>query len=201
MNLYEFLFANKLQKPLLAIQGNIFHTCADHVAFGVHWRNKKGYLNNSNGGFAGDVANYGWPELETYEFKKGRPVTKFIKGKYFHALPVHTNEDGGWDESPSLIEECLNLLPVPSTEVIACVLIGGGHAGLKYNATVNNLEGLLKTHKTTVLYVYDQLLYDALVGTGVIAQVIPFNCMLSQLPKVYKYRKLSTAKVLELMSN
>lgn len=201
MDLQHFLFVNGLQKPLIAIQGDIFSTPADHIAFAVHWRNKAGYLDNSNGGFAGQVAKYGWPELATLEFEKGKPVTKRIKGKYFHALPVHTNETGGWDETPSLIEECLNILPVPSTEVIACVLIGGGHAGIKYKATVNNIEGLIKTYKTTVLYVYDEVMYNALVGTGVVASAIPLDCALTQLPKVYKYRELQTAKVLELMSS
>jgi hypothetical protein len=65
---------------------------------------------------------------------------------------------------------------------------------------VNNIEGLVKTYKTTVLYVYDKDMYDALIGTGVVASAIPLNCALTQLPKVYKYRELQTARVLELMN-
>ncbi len=200
MKLSEFLIANNLQKPLIALQGDIFKTPADHIAFGVHWRNKKGELNNSNGGFAGQVAKYGWPELATLEFEKGKPVSKWIKGKCFHALPIHTNEVGGWDEAPQLIEECLNILPVSSTEVIACILMGGGYAGLKYKATVNNIEGILKTYKTTVLYVYDEVLYNALVGTGVVAAGIPLHGSLINLPKVFKYGEKNLAEVLELQS-
>lgn len=196
MNIQEFLAANKMQKPLIAIQGDIFKTAADHIAFAVHWRNSKGYLNNANGGFADEVAKYGWPELADIEFKKGKPATKYIEGKYFHALPVHTNDEGGWDESPQLIEECLNLLPVPSTDVIACVLMGAGHAGVKYKATVNNIEGLIKSYKTTVLYVYDQLLYDLLIGTGVVAASISTGHKLNQLPKVFKYGESKLSRVL-----
>lgn len=200
MNLQEFLYANKLQKPLIAIQGDVFTTLADHIAFGVHWRNKEGYLDNSNGGFAGKVAEYGWPELATYEFEKGKPVSKMIRGKTFHALPVHTNEKGGWDEAPILIEECLSTLPVSTMEVISCVLIGGGSSGLKYKATICNIGGMLKTHKTIVLYVYDEFLYDALVGTGVVAASIPKDVNLRELPKVYKYGDRTVSQVLELMN-
>ena len=80
-----------LQKPLLAVQGDIFDTPADHIAFAVHWPNKEGYSNNDNGGFASLVAAHGWDDIGKISFEKGRPQSKYIRGKYFHALPVHTN--------------------------------------------------------------------------------------------------------------
>lgn len=198
MDLQQFLISNGLQKPLVAFQGDIFNTNALHIAFGVHWRNSKGELNNAHSGFAALVAAYGWPELATFEFEKGKPETKFIKGKYFHALPVHANEKDGWDEAPELICQCLNLLNVSGTEVITCVLIGGGDSGLKYKATIKNMEGFIKSYKTVVLYIHDDNLYELLVGTGVVARAIPINSGLTQLPKVFKYRELKIPEVLEL---
>lgn len=198
MNLQEFLTANGLQKPLVAYRGDIFDTKAHHIAFGVHWRNSKGELNNAHSGFAALVAAYGWPELATFEFEKGKPETKFIKGKYFHALPIHSNEKNGWDEAPELICQCLNLINVPGTEVISCVLMGGGDSGLKYKATVRNIEGFIKTYKTVVLHIHDDNLYELLVGTGVVARAIPINCSLTQLPKVFKYGERKIPEVLEL---
>jgi hypothetical protein len=172
---------------LIAIQDDIFNTPADHIAFAVHWRNSEGYLDNSNGGFAGEVAERFWPELANLEFEKGVPISKKFLGKWWHACPVHTNEKGGWDESPILIEECFNKIPCGSTEVIASVLMGGGHAGNKYKATVNNLEGFIKTYKTVVLYVKDQGMYDLLIECGIVAKAIPQKTSLISLPKVYKY--------------
>lgn len=187
MNLYEFLNAIGRQKPLLAVQGDIFSTPADHIAFAVHWPNDKGYSNNDNGGFSSQVARYGWSDLGQIVFEKGKPETRKIKGKYFHALPVHTPQDGGWDETPMLIEECLNKLPVSSGEVIACVLIGGGNAGQKYNANVRNLEGMIRTYKTVALYVYEKEMYDLLLMTGVVASPIPLNIPLNKITKPMLY--------------
>lgn len=198
MVLVNFMRALGLQKPLLAVRGDIFETPADHIAFAVHWPNKEGYCNNDTGGFSTRVAEFGWPELGSIIFEKGKPHTKKIKGKYFHALPVHTPEEGGWDESPFLIEECLNKLPVESSEVIAVVLIGGGNAGEKYKASVKNLEGMIRTYKTVVLYVYDDLMFNLLVGTGVVAQGIPQETSLINLPKVYKYREMKMTQLAQV---
>lgn len=51
MILEKFLRSLGLQKPLLAVKGDIFATPADHIAFAVHWPNKQGYSNNNNGVF------------------------------------------------------------------------------------------------------------------------------------------------------
>lgn len=198
MILENFLRSLGLQKPLLAVKGDIFNTPADHIAFAVHWPTKNGYSNNNNGGFSSEVAKYGWDDIGSIIFKKGKPVTRKIKGKYFHALPVHSPEEGGWDETPFLIEECLNKLPVDSTEVISVVLIGGGNAGEKYKASIRNLEGMVNTYKTVVLYVYDDLMFNLLVGTGVIAQSIPEKSSFLGLPKVYKYRESLVGDLLKI---
>lgn len=191
MNLYQFFAATKRQKPLLAMQGNIFQTPAEHIAFAVHWPNDAGHYNNNDGGFSSQVANHGWPELASIRFNKGEVRSKFIKGKTFHAMAVHTPQKGGWDETPLLIEECLNSFPVSNSEVIACVLIGGGHAGQKYKASVNNMEGMIRTYKTTVLYVYDDAMYRLLIAMGVVAQSLPYALPLSQVPKPMLYRESS----------
>lgn len=190
MYLHEFMQATGIQKPLLAYRGNIFETPADHIAFAVHWPNDEGYSNNDNGGFSSRVAEFGWPELGSITFRKGISVSKKINGKHFHALPVHTPQKDGWDETPYLIEDCLNKLPVSSTDVIAIVLIGGGKAGEKYKASIKNLEGMIRTYKTVVLYVYDDIMFNLLIGTGVVAQGTPLGTPLSEMPRVYKYREM-----------
>ncbi len=189
MDLYRFMNSLGLHKPLLAVQGDIFETPADHIAFAVHYPTKQGSFNNAGSGFSAQVAKYGWPELKNYEFLKGVPISKKIKGKYFHALPIHTNEENGWDDAPMLIRQCLNKLAVNSNEVIACVLMGGGNAGLKYGATVRNIEGMVKSYKTVVLYVNDKPIFNVLIGTGVVAQFIPREGSLLELPKVIQYRE------------
>lgn len=187
MILSTFMEQLGLQKPLLAIQGDIFDTPADHIAFAVHWPNTNGHYNNDDGGFSSLVAKYGWNDLGTIRFEKGVPVSKKIRGKYFHALPVHTPEVGGWDEAPKLIEDCLNRLEVPSTEVITTVLIGGGNAGQKYKASVSNIEGMIRSYKTVVLCVFQDWMFDLLVSAGVVAEATPKGLSLAKLPKVVKY--------------
>lgn len=191
MKLNKFLSALGLQKPLVAIQGDIFDTPADHIAFAVHYPNKKGESDNSKSGFASQVYEHGWTSLKTIKFKAGWPVTKKIKGKYFHALPVHSNEEGGWEGSPELIQDCLNRLPVSSTEVVAIVLIGGGAAGLKYKASVRNIEGMVKSYKTVVLYVYEDWMMKLLCDTGVVVEYLPKNIPMLNLPKVMHYRDVA----------
>lgn len=199
MKLDKFMATLGLQKPLLAVQGDIFSTPADHIAFGVHWPNKEGHYNNNDGGFSSLVASYGWQDLGEVVFEKGVPITKRIRGKYFHALPVHTPEEGGWHESPKLIELCLNKLEVPSTEVIAVVLIGGGNAGQKYKASVSNIEGMIRSYKTVVLYVFQDWMFDLLVTTGIVAEATPSNMSLTNLPKVIKYGDYSEERLRQKM--
>lgn len=198
MNLYEFLWATGSQKPLVAIQGDIFKTPADHIAFAMHY--KKDSRISHLIGFAGKVAKYGWPELNDINFEKGVPVTKKIKGKYFHACPIHTNEEGGWDEAPELIEQCFNKLPVSGEEVVASVLMGGGLAGVKYKATINNLQGMVRTYKTVVLYIYEKNIFDLLVGVGVVAATLPIDTDISTLPKVYRIGERNIAETIDILT-
>ncbi len=194
MNLTRFLTIIGYQQPLVCIQGDILDTPADHIAFAVHYPDSNGNYNNS-GGFAGVIAEKFWPEIATTKFEPGKPISKKIKGKTFHALPVHSNEPNGWDDAPGYITQCLNLLPVDSTEVIATVLIGGGKAGTQFKASVKNLEGLSRTYKTVVLYVKELQQYEALLKYGLVSATIP----LEALPRAKKYREI--AENIKLIEN
>lgn len=197
MNLHEFLWATGSQKPLVAIQGDIFKTPSDNIAFAMHYKKHPKF--DKLIGFASQVAKYGWEDLADIEFEPGVPVTKKIKGKYFHACPIHTNEDGGWDNAPTLIEECFNKIPVSGDEVIASVLMGGGYSGMKYKATINNLQGMMKTYKTVVLYVYEKSIFDLLVGVGVVAATTPINKELNSLPKIYRIGEKNIADTIDVL--
>ena len=168
MKIHEFFRLVNLQEPLYCVHGDIFKTPAKHIAFAVNYPDKKGNYCNE-GGFAGEVLEKHWPELGSIRFTKGEPISRYSNGKYWHALPVHTNEADGWEETPGLIESCLNKLPVNSTEVVTCVLIGGGVAGKKWGANIKNIGGMLSSIKTIVLYVYEADMFQLLVGTGIVA--------------------------------
>ncbi len=183
MNIYQFKKAIAFQEPLLCIQGDIFQTPADHIAFAVNYPNCAGEYNNS-GGFAGQVCAEAWPELKNIKFAKGEIRHHLFMGKTYHAMAVHTNEVNGWKETPELLEFCLNRLPVDSTEVIAIVLIGGGKAGAKWKASVNNIIGMARSYKTIALYVKEEKPYQALLALGIVCQTIPLNFF----PKTKKYR-------------
>lgn len=172
MNLTHFLAIAGLQKALTCVRGDILKTHADHIAFAVNYPNNLGQFDNTTG-FAGQVAKKFWPELVNIRFKPGVPVSHTVKGKTYHALPVHSNEDGGWDLAPGLIHGGLNALPVPSEEVITCVLIGAGDAGRKWNVNIKNIEGMSKSYKTIVLYVKELQQYDALMRLGIASATIP----------------------------
>ncbi len=187
MNKYEFLNNLGLREPMLCVHGDIFETPADHIAFAVHYPNKEGYSNNANGGFSHEVQKRFWPQLADIVFEKGVPRSYTAWGKMFHALPVHTNEEGGWDEAPQLIQACLRKLPVSSTEVIATVLMGGGSSGLKWKANPGNIEGMMLAPKTVVLYVNDDKLYEQLLALGIVANgLVPSQRLLY---KTFQSRK------------
>ncbi|MCX6797983.1 MAG: hypothetical protein NTX66_02065 [Candidatus Falkowbacteria bacterium] len=184
MNIERFKQTINFQEPILCIQGDVFETPADHIAFAVNYPNSEGQYNNSGTGFAGEVCRHYWPELRNIKFTKGEIRSHTSMGKTFHAMAVHTNEPSGWKDAPELIECCLNKLPVSSVDVIAIVLIGGGIAGKKWQASINNIVGMSRSYKTVVLYVKEQEYYKAIMQIGLAYQGIP----LGLLPKTKKYR-------------
>lgn len=169
---------------MLCVQGDIFITPADHIAFAVNYPKKDGTWANT-GGFAKLVEERGWEGLSKIKFTKGESVSKKIGGKTYHAMAVHSNEPGGWDEAPELIHFCLNNLPVDSVEMVAIVLIGGGKSGEDFKANVKNIEGMSRTYKSIVLYVKEVEHYGLLLARGLAAAAIPFA------PKTRKYRELA----------
>ncbi|MCX6795374.1 MAG: hypothetical protein NT165_01415 [Candidatus Falkowbacteria bacterium] len=183
MNIETFKRFIDFQEPLLCIQGDIFETPADHIVFAVNYPNLLGQYNN-NQGFAGEVCRKFWPGLDNIQFEKGEIRSHLSKGKCFHAIAVHTNEPDGWNESPELIESCLNRLPVSSVEVVAMVLIGGGKSGKKWKSGVNNIVGMSRSCKTIVLYIKQIEQYQALLSIGLGYRSIPLNLF----PKTKKYR-------------
>ncbi len=183
MNIAKFKSLLGFQEPLLCIQGNIFETPADHIAFAVNYPNSEGRFNNDTG-FAAEICGDYWPELRNIRFEKGEIRSHSSRGKTFHAMAVHTNEPNGWNNAPELIESCLNRLPVSSEEVIAIVLIGGGESGKKWKSSVNNIVGMSRSYKTVVLYVKEPDYYKAVMLTGLAYQSIPLNL----LPKTKKLR-------------
>ncbi|MEZ4103009.1 MAG: hypothetical protein R3B55_00300 [Candidatus Paceibacterota bacterium] len=204
MNKQQFLSAVGLEQPLLSVHGDIFETPADHIAFAVNFAGKSSKPVNS-GGFAGEVSRRYWPEISNHEFQAGVPVSRYIAsaGKFFHALPVHSNEEGGWKDAPELITKCFNLLPVPSTEVIATVLMGAGSSGTKYNASPRNIEAMALSYKEIVLYIYEEAVYHLLLQTGLLAS--PRREVVSLKPKMAGVKVLGDfplqgRKQLELVS-
>lgn len=188
MNIEQFKKIIEFQEPLICIQGDIFETPADHIAFAVNYPGAEGRYDNDTG-FAGEVCQRYWPNLKDIEFKKGETRSHRCDGKTFHAMAVHANEANGWKDAPSLIELCLNKLPVSSTEVIAIVLIGGGLAGKKWKAGVENLVGMSRSYKTIVLYIKERDYYEAMLKTGLACISIPLNLY----PKTKKVRALANA--------
>lgn len=158
MDILEFMLSEKdnIRKPhFLVVQGNVLKTSASHIVFAVNYATKDNKPGKNTGGFAGQVAEF-IPEVSETEYQKGVPVSFEYGGKNYHALPVHSNEEGGWDEAPELIETCLNMLDVPDEEIIATVLIGAGKAGSDWNANARNIAGMLRSNKTLGLYLLDQ---------------------------------------------
>ncbi|MFA7702565.1 MAG: hypothetical protein WCX80_03880 [Patescibacteria group bacterium] len=184
MNIEKFKKAINFQDPMLCVQGDIFETPADHIAFAVNYPNSEGEYNNSDTGFAAKVCEDHWPELANIKFEKGEIRSHRSMGKTFHAMAVHTNEIGGWKNAPELIRVCLNKLPTSSVEVIAVVLIGGGISGKKWKAGLDNIIGMSQSYKTVVLYIKEKNYYEAALRTGIAFQGIPLELF----PKTIKYR-------------
>ncbi|MFA4942730.1 MAG: hypothetical protein WC564_03790 [Patescibacteria group bacterium] len=72
MNIEKFKKAINFQDPMLCVQGDIFETPADHIAFAVNYPNSEGEYNNSDTGFAAKVCEDHWPELANIKFEKAK---------------------------------------------------------------------------------------------------------------------------------
>lgn len=153
---FMLLERDKIRKShFLVVEGDILKTPARHIAFAVNFETSEGKSGINTGGFAGQVAGF-IPEVGNFQYEKGKPQTFSFGNKFYHALPVHSNEEGGWDQSPELITHCLNQLDVEDDEVIATVLIGGGVSGDIFNASSRNIAGMLLSDKTLALYLLDK---------------------------------------------
>ncbi len=160
---FMLLERDNIRKPhFLVVEGDILETPARHIAFAVNFETRDGRPAKNTGGFAGQVSKF-IPEVAKFQYEKGKSQTFSFNGKFYHALPVHSNEEGGWEEAPLLITECLNQLKVEDDEVIASVLIGGGVSGDTFNANTKNIAGMLLSQKTLALYLLDKPeVYEAL---------------------------------------
>lgn len=128
---------------------DIFSGPEKHIAFAV---NTQGY---NDAGFAGMVSSRFWPELaNTGDKKLGDVMSHEIEGgRMLHALVCHPLNDDGWAETPKVITECLDAMPVADDETVAIVSIGGGPTGQAMGADPNAiLSGMEASTKKLVIY-------------------------------------------------
>ncbi len=112
------------------VVGDVFNTELKVIAFAV---NTDG---NNNTGFAGQVSERFWPELEHTGGNRLGDVLRLEKsGKTFYALVCHEIALGGWLETPTVVRQCLN--SIPGDEDIALVLMGTGFIGQMLGADVD----------------------------------------------------------------
>jgi hypothetical protein len=130
------------------VRGDIFASGCRNIAFGV---NAEGY---NFEGFAGMVAARYWPELSVTGLRlPGDTLSHSAGGYTFHALVCHFARDGGFDQTPRIITQCLDALEVPDTTEIACVLVGGGPVGRAIGADTSAiLKGIDRSHKRVAVY-------------------------------------------------
>ena len=100
---------------------DIFKTSCEHIVFALNSRG------DNKSGFAALVSRDFWPELvDTGPKKLGEILSRKVEGKTFHAIVCYNKSIGGWEETPKIVEKCLNSLDVPVNEAIAIVLMGSG---------------------------------------------------------------------------
>lgn len=129
------------------VRGNIFEAPQKHIAFAV---NTQGY---NDSGFAGQVASF-WTDLaNTGGNQLGEILTHQHEGKTYYALVCHALEEGGWDNTPSVVKKCLNSINIPQDEEIAIVLMGSGMVGTLMGADVQAiLNSMSQSKKKLVVY-------------------------------------------------
>jgi hypothetical protein len=127
--------------------GDVTQGPEKHVAFAV---NTEGH---NDAGLAGGIAYNYWPELaSTGRIQMGEILSKKTGKKIFHALVVHSLENG-WSEAPKYIEACFNELKVPTDEEIASVSMGAGMIGMLSGANLaENLAAMDRSDKSIVIY-------------------------------------------------
>ena len=130
------------------VAGDVFRAPQKHIAFAV---NEEG---ENFVGFAGQVASMIWPELEETGGNDLGEVLEYVSGsKTYYALVCHTQELGGWDNTPEIVRECLDNIDIPNNEEIAVVLMGSGEIGIKEGADVEAiLQGMEQSKKHLVVY-------------------------------------------------
>jgi hypothetical protein len=128
------------------IRGDIFKSRCKHIAFAV---NAEGYND------AGLVSSRFWPELATTGGNTlGEALHKQVSDTLaLHALVCHELKGSGWDNTPRIVEECLNNLALPDEEPLSIVMIGGGLVGQMSGADVFAiLGGVARSNKHCVVY-------------------------------------------------
>ena len=128
-------------------RGDVITGSERHVAFAV---NCEGY---NDAGLAGNISYNYWPELaNTGRIRMGEMLSKDTGSKVFHALVVHSLEEG-WSEAPKHIEECFNELQIPTDEEVASVAMGAGMIGMLSGANPQeNLAAMERSNKSIVIY-------------------------------------------------
>jgi hypothetical protein len=128
--------------------GDIFVASQKHIAFAV---NTQGY---NDAGFAGQVSLRIWPKLaNTGGNELGEVLTHKNGNKTYHALVCHSLDPGGWNDTPRVVQECLDKIDSPDDEEIAVVLIGSGLEGTLRGADVEAiLKGMEQSKKKLIVY-------------------------------------------------
>jgi len=127
--------------------GDVLRGPEPHMAFAV---NTEGF---NDAGLAGSISARYWPELAiTGPIRLGEVLTKAIDGKVFHALVVHSLEEG-WGEAPAHIETGFNALEIPTDQEVASVAMGAGIIGMMSGANpTENIAAMERSTKNIVVY-------------------------------------------------
>lgn len=118
------------------IRGNIFETKDIHIIFAL---NTEGH---NDGGFAGQVAQSFFPEIEnTGGNKLGEVLKKTVKGKTFYGIVCHSLLNG-WGNSDQIILKALN--DMHFSESASIVSIGGGMIGTMSGSPIKKIQSALE---------------------------------------------------------
>lgn len=131
------------------VRGDIFQSEFNHTVFAI---NTEGH---NDAGFAGLVSSKFWPELSnTGEKELGAVLSKEVSpGQWLHGLVCHSLSDNGWAETPNVVRDCLDSIPVEDDEEIGAVLMGSGPIGRMMGADVNEiLRGIDSSKKKVAVF-------------------------------------------------